>query len=106
MSVSDKIVDTLYSKRGTSEQNNPHPSPSTQSWGVQRFLQVAQEWQALIINACLQNKFRQFALNGLSITSYKLQKGKIKLVVPLFELPTENAKHPNSEWKGRGVDCS
>ena len=27
-------------------------------------------------------------------------------VVPLFELPLENKKHPNFEWrgKGRGVD--
>ena len=39
------------------------------------------------------------------LTSYKLQKRKIKLVVPFFELPVENTKHPNSEWKGRGVDC-
>ena len=31
MSISDKIDGTLYSKRGTSEQNNPHPSPSIQS---------------------------------------------------------------------------
>ena len=28
-------------------------------------------------------------------------------VVPLFELHTENNKHPNFEWRGgrRGVDC-
>ena len=39
------------------------------------------------------------------LTSYKLQKRKIKLVVPLCELPVENAKHPNFEWRRRGVDC-
>ena len=39
--ISDKIVETLYSNRVT-EQNNPHPSPipSIQNWGVQLFFSV------------------------------------------------------------------
>ena len=49
------------------------------------------------------------------LMSYRLQKWKIKLFplpsplcnfVPLFELPVENNKYPNFEWRGggRGVD--
>ena len=55
---------------------------------------------------------RRFAQKGLSDV---FLKGKIKLSLPhlpcnvvlLFELPAENNKHPNFEWKGggRGVDC-
>ena len=55
---------------------------------------------------------RRFAQKGLSDV---FLKGKIKLSLPLppcnvvllFELPVENNKHPNFEWKGggRGVDC-
>ena len=37
--------------------------------------------------------------------SYQLQKGKKKLVVLLFELPVENAKHLNFEWRRSGVGC-
>ena len=42
---------------------------------------------------------------------YWLQKEEIWLffppfppcnIVPMFELPTENNKHPNFEWRGRG----
>ena len=50
------------------------------------------------------NKLRQFALKGL-FNILQTSKGKIKLVVPLFQLPVEKAKHPNFEWRGRGVDC-
>ena len=41
-------------------------------------------------------------------TFYWLQKEEIATcnVVPMFELPTENIKHPNLEWRGqrRGAD--
>ena len=47
-------------------------------------------------NTCLQNKLTQFALKGLS----NILQTKIKLVVPLFKLPVEKAKHPNFEWRG------
>ena len=61
-----------------------------------------------------QNELRQFALNGL-FDVFRTSKGeKIAFpplsppcnVVPLFELPLENKKHPNFEWRGqgRGVD--
>ena len=46
-------------------------------------------------NTCLQNKLTQFALKGLS----NILQTKIKLVVPLFKLPVEKAKHPNFEWR-------
>ena len=50
---------------------------------------------------------RRFAQKGLSDV---FLKGKIKLSLPhppcnvvlLFELPVENNKHPNFEWKGGG----
>ena len=50
---------------------------------------------------------------SLFLTLYWFPEGKMKLflphplnVVPLFELPIENNKHPNFEWRGggRGVD--
>ena len=69
MSIIDKIVETFDSKRGTSEQNNPHPSPSIQSWGVSCFLQVARrmEQQTLfsIFEFCkmLERPFRANCLN-------------------------------------------
>ena len=61
-----------------------------------------------------QNELRHFALNGL-FDVFRTSKGeKIAFpppsppcnVVPLFELPLENKKHPNFEWRGqgRGVD--
>ena len=61
-----------------------------------------------------QNELRHFALNGL-FDVFRTSKGeKIAIppqsspcnVVPLFELPLENKKHPNFEWRGqgRGVD--
>ena len=61
-----------------------------------------------------QNELRHFALNGL-FDVFRTSKGeKITFpppsppcnVVPLFELPLENKKHPNFEWRGqgRGVD--
>ena len=57
---------------------------------------------------------RRFAQKGLSDV---FLKGKIKLSLPhppcnvmlLFELPVENNKHPNFEWKGGegcGLFCS
>ena len=60
-----------------------------------------------------QNELRHFALNGL-FDVFRTSKGeKITFpppsppcnVVPLFELPLENKKHPNFEWRGqrRGV---
>ena len=61
-----------------------------------------------------QNELRHFALNGL-FDVFRTSKGeKVAFplpsppcnVVPLFELPLENKKHPNFEWRGqgRGVD--
>ena len=61
-----------------------------------------------------QNELRHFALNGL-FDIFRTSKGeKVAFpppsppcnVVPLFELPLENKKHPNFEWRGqgRGVD--
>ena len=61
-----------------------------------------------------QNELRHLALNGL-FDVFRSSKGeKIAFpppsppcnVVPLFELPLENKKHPNFEWRGqgRGVD--
>ena len=61
-----------------------------------------------------QNELRHFALNGL-FDVFRTSKGeKIAFpppsppcnVMPLFELPLENKKHPNFEWRGqgRGVD--
>ena len=53
---------------------------------------------------------RHFALNGL-FDVFRTSKGeKIAFpppfppcnVVPLFELPLENKKHPNFEWRGQG----
>ena len=57
---------------------------------------------------------RHFTLNGLFDVFWTSKGEKIAFpppsrpcnVVPLFELPLENKKHPNFEWKGqgRGVD--
>ena len=57
---------------------------------------------------------RHFALNGLFDVFRTSKREKITFprpsppcsVVPLFELPLENKKHPNFEWRGqgRGVD--
>ena len=61
-----------------------------------------------------QNELRHFALNGLFDVFRTLEGQEIAFpppsppcnVVPLFELPLENKKHPNFEWRGqgRGVD--
>ena len=61
-----------------------------------------------------QNELRHFALNGLFDVFRTSKREKITFprpsppcnVVPLFELPLENKKHPNFEWRGqgRGVD--
>ena len=61
-----------------------------------------------------QNELRHFALNGLFDVFRTLEGEEIAFpppsppcnVVPLFELPLENKKHPNFEWRGqgRGVD--
>ena len=61
-----------------------------------------------------QNELRHFALNGLFDVFWTLEGEEIAFpppsppcnVVPLFELPLENKKHPNFEWRGqgRGVD--
>ena len=57
-----------------------------------------------------QNELRHFALNGL-FDVFRTSKGeKVAFpppsppcnVVPLFELPLENKKHPNFEWRGQG----
>ena len=61
-----------------------------------------------------QNESRHFALNGF-FDVFRTSKGeKIAFpppsppcnIVPLFELPLENKKHRNFEWRGqgRGVD--
>ena len=57
-----------------------------------------------------QNELRHFALNGLFDVFRTSEGEEIAFpppsppcnVVPLFELPLENKKHPNSEWRGQG----
>ena len=61
-----------------------------------------------------QNELRHFALNALFDVFWTLEGEEIVFpppsppcnVVPLFELPLENNKHPTFEWSGggRGVD--
>ena len=54
-----------------------------------------------------QNELRHFALNWAIFFS---KGGNIAFpppsppcnIVPMFELPTENNKHPIFEWRGRG----
>ena len=54
-----------------------------------------------------QNELRHFALNWAIFFS---EGGNIAFpppspicnIVPMFELPTENNKHPIFEWRGRG----
>ena len=60
-----------------------------------------------------QNELRHLALKVL-FDVFRTSKGK-KIafpppsspcnVVPLFELPLENKKHPNFEWRGEGRGC-
>ena len=61
-----------------------------------------------------QNELRHFALDEL-FDVFRTSKGEkiaflppssLYNVVPLFNLPLENKKHPNFEWRGqgRGVD--
>ena len=62
-----------------------------------------------------QNELRHLALKGLSDIFLTSKEENIAFpppsppfnVVPLFELPLENNKHPNFEWRGQGwgVDC-
>ena len=62
-----------------------------------------------------QNELRHLALKGLSDIFLTSKEKNIAFpppsppfnVVPLFELPLENNKHPNFEWRGQGwgVDC-
>ena len=55
---------------------------------------------------------RHFALQGLFDILLTSEKGDIAFpppsppynVVPLFELPLENDKHPNFEWREQGRD--
>ena len=57
-----------------------------------------------------QNELRHFAQNWafLRFTNFKRRKYSIPPpsppcnVVPLFQLPIENNKHPNFEWRGQG----
>ena len=57
-----------------------------------------------------QNQSRHFALNWafLRFTDFKREKYSFFSpippinVVPLYELPIENNKHPNFEWRGQG----
>ena len=57
-----------------------------------------------------QNQLRHFDLNWafLRFTDFKREKYSFsspippRNVVPLFELPRENNKHPNFEWRGQG----
>ena len=52
-----------------------------------------------------QNKLRHFVLKGHFDVAFPPSYLPYN-VVPLFELPLENNKHPNFEWRGqgRGVD--
>ena len=62
-----------------------------------------------------QNELRHLALKGLFDVFLTSKEENIAFpplsppfnVVPLFELPLENNKHPNFEWRGQGwgVDC-
>ena len=62
-----------------------------------------------------QNELRHLALKGLFDIFLTSKEENIAFpppsapfnVVPLFELPLENNKHPNFEWRGQGwgVDC-
>ena len=60
-----------------------------------------------------QNELRHFALNGPFDVLRTSKGGKIVFppqsppcnVVPLFELPLKNKKHPNFEGGGTGEGC-
>ena len=57
-----------------------------------------------------QNQLRHFALNWAFLRSTDFKREKYSFfspippsnVVPLYELPIENNKHPNFEWRGQG----
>ena len=53
----------------------------------------------------VKNKLRHFVLKGHFDVAFPPSYLPYN-VVPLFELPLENNKHPNFEWRGqgRGVD--
>ena len=58
-----------------------------------------------------QNESRHFALNWFFYVLLTSKGGNIAFsppfppcsVVPMFELPIENNKHPNFEWRGQGM---
>ena len=65
---------------------------------------------ATTVNNRRKNELRYFALNGLFDVFRTSKREKIAFpplsppcnVVQLFELPLENKKHPNFEWRGQG----
>ena len=89
--------------------NSPSKNTAMRSKGYPIFL-VKNDPVNIIGDNRRQSELRHFALNWAFLGFTDLKRAKYSFsspsppcnVVPMFELPIENNKHPNFEWRGQG----